>query len=182
MKSIKVLDKEFVLYLREEVIQEKLKECADKLNAKFCDNNDIPIIISLLNGAAYFTVDISKHFNFACQIDFIKYTSYVGTTCSGTMRDLIGLKTSLENRDVIIIDDIIDSGFTMSEIVSKIQAQNPKSITVVTMIYKPNSLKVKDLQIDYYAIEILDSPFILGYGLDYNEVGRTLKDIYVLKD
>ena len=182
MDDIRVLDKEFVLYIREEVIQEKIKECAEELNAKFCNSADAPMVICLLNGAAYFTVDLSKHFNFMCQIDFVKYTSYVGTDCSCELSNFIGLKDSVENRDVILVDDIIDSGFTMSKIIADVKSRNAKSVTVVTMIYKPHTVQAKDLQVDYYAIKMDDSPFIIGYGLDYCEIGRTLKDIYILKD
>ncbi len=181
MDKVKLHDKTFKLYIKQEEIQKSIKECAEKMNQKFKDNDSIPIIVPILNGGAFFAVDLVKHLDFLTEVDFIKATSYKGDKCSGELCNLIGLKHSVENKDVIIVDDIVDSGFTMERIVESFKALSPKSITVVVLIYKPNSVKA-NVKVGFNAITMLDNPFIIGYGFDYNELGRTLKDIYILED
>lgn len=179
MKKVILYDKTFSLYIKNEDIDKGIKKCAVRLNEKFSESKTAPIMISLLNGAAFFTVDLIKHIDFLCSVDFIKCSSYCGTESTGQLIGRIDLKSPIEGEDVIIVDDIIDSGYTISEVIKSVEKMFPKSITIVTMIYKPNSVKV-NVNVDCFAIEMLDNPFIVGYGLDYNELGRTLKDIYIL--
>lgn len=179
MNTINVLDKCFRLYITEEEIQTGVKKCARMLNDKFSGASKPPLIISLLNGAAFFTVDLVKQLNFLSSVDFVKYSSYKGIIRTDEFRSLIGMKNSVEGEDVIIIDDILDSGVTMKNVIEILKQSSPKSITTVVCIYKPKSI-ITDIKVDCWAIEMQDNPFVIGYGLDYNEVGRTLKDIYIL--
>lgn len=176
---VKIFDKSFRIYIREQEIQQGVLKCAMELNMKYANCSSPPLVISLLNGAAFFTVDLVRRLEFMTKVDFIKYSSYDGLDTTGEHKRLIGLKESIEGQDVILVDDIIDSGYTIQRVVELVKEQSPKSITVVALIYKPTTIKT-DVNIDHYAIKMLDDAFIVGYGLDYNEVGRTLSDIYIL--
>jgi hypoxanthine phosphoribosyltransferase len=117
-----------------------------------------------------------KELTCQCEISFIKASSYRGTSSTGELTSLIGINEDIEGRDIIIIEDIIDTGHTLAKIVPSIQALGPKSVAIATLLFKPKALKV-DLRIDYTGIEI-PNEFIVGYGLDYNGLGRNLREIF----
>ncbi len=181
MESIKIYDKQFRPYISAQQIDQSVEKCAADINLKFEKASTVPIVVSVLNGSIFFTADLTRKFNFDFEIDTYKYCSYQGTQTTVDGNDLFGLKLSIEGKDVILIDDIVESGFTMEKVIKSLERNNPKSITIVVLVHKPNCQKAK-INVDYAAITIPDNEFIVGYGFDYNELGRALKDIYILEE
>lgn len=123
-----------------------------------------------------FAADLCKAYHGKAEISFIRLASYEGTTTTGTVKQILGLDTNIAGRDLIILEDIVDSGITVDYLISELQKQNPKSIRVATLLLKPEALQ-KPVKPDYVGIE-LPNDFVVGFGLDYNDLGRNLKDIY----
>ena len=178
MEIIKVLDKEFKLYIKQEEIETVIKDIANQINAEYKDKN--PLLLVMLNGAFMFASQLFKELTIDCETSFVKYASYDGTQSTCEVKELIGLNSSLEGRDVIIIEDIIDSGFTMRCLLQKLEAMKVSSVKIATMLFKPNAFKF-DYKIDYIGMNI-GNEFIVGYGLDYNQHGRNYGSIYKVID
>ena len=178
MEIIKVLDKEFKLYIKQEEIEAVIKDIANQINAEYKDKN--PLLLVMLNGAFMFASQLFKELTIDCETSFVKYASYDGTQSTCEVKELIGLNSSLEGRDVIIIEDIIDSGFTMRCLLQKLEAMKVSSVKIATMLFKPNAFKF-DYKIDYIGMNI-GNEFIVGYGLDYNQHGRNYGSIYKVID
>jgi len=179
MKRIKILDKEFEISISKETIQKAIERLANQITKDFHDKE--PIFLGILNGSFMFAADLFKHFDFPCQISFLKIASYQGTSTSGTVKRLIGINEDIQGKTVIILEDIIDTGITMENIVKQLIGYEPAEIKIATLILKPEALE-KDVKIDYVGIEI-PNDFIVGYGLDYNGFGRNYEDIYsIVKD
>lgn len=174
METIKVLDKEFKLYIPQDEIESVIKNIADQINEDYKDKN--PLFLVMLNGAFMFASQLFKELNIDCETSFVKYSSYNGTQSTCEVKELIGLNSSLEGRDVVIVEDIIDSGFTMNCLLQKLQAMKVRSARIAAMLFKPNAFKF-DYKIDYIGMNI-GNEFIVGYGLDYNEYGRNYGSIY----
>ena len=174
MSTIKVLDKEFKLYIKQEEIETVIKDIANQINVEYKDKN--PLLLVMLNGAFMFASQLFKELTIDCETSFVKYASYDGTQSTCEVKELIGLNSSLEGRDVIIIEDIIDSGFTMKCLIQKLEAMKVSSVKIATMLFKPNAFKF-DYKIDYIGMNI-GNEFIVGYGLDYNQHGRNYGSIY----
>lgn len=177
MSTIQVLNKEFVTSIPANEIHEKVKDVAKQINADY--EGETPLFLVVLNGAFVFAADLMREISLPSEVSFVKLASYEGTSSTGTVREVIGLNTDITNRPVIIVEDIVESGITMAHMIETLKKQNPKSIDICTMLLKPEKLEVK-LNIRYVAMEI-PNDFILGYGLDYNGLGRGLKDIYTIK-
>ena len=175
-KRVTVHDKTFEIYLTSEKIQEAIKEMAIKINKDIKDKN--PLFLIVLNGAFMFAADLIKHITTDCQISFVKLSSYIGTSTTSTVRELIGLDEVLHGRTVIIVEDIIDTGITMSETINKLQKLEAAEVLLATLLFKPGAFQ-KNFKIDYIGLKI-PNDFIVGYGLDYNGLGRNLPDIYKL--
>lgn len=173
-KNIKLLDKEFKPFLSEQEIEEAIEKIAIKINADY-KNKDV-LVIAILNGSFIFVADLVRKFKFSNTISFVKVASYEGLASSGTVKKIIGLMDSLEGRDVIIVEDIVDTGNTLSKLLPTFLVENPKSLKLCTLLYKPDAFE-GDFKIDYIAKEI-SNKFIVGYGLDYDGYGRHLPDIY----
>ncbi len=178
MKEVKILDKEFKLYLTAEEIQARISELADKLNEELKDKD--PIFLGILNGSFMFAADLYKQINVPSQITFLKLASYQGTGSTGKVKRLIGINEDIENKTVVVVEDIVDTGITLDNIVKQLKGYGPKEIIIVTLMYKPESYQ-KDIPVNHYAFSI-PNDFIVGYGLDYDGYGRNLADIYVIKD
>lgn len=174
MDTIKVLDKEFKLYIPQEKIESVIKEIADLINEDYKDKK--PLFIVMLNGAFMFAAQLFKELDIDCETSFVKYSSYEGTHSTYEIKELIGLSSSLEGRDIVIVEDIIDSGFTINRLLQKLQDMKVSSVRIATMLFKPNAFKF-DYKIDYVGMNI-NEEFIIGYGLDYNEHGRNYTSIY----
>ncbi|MBN2663321.1 MAG: hypoxanthine phosphoribosyltransferase [Bacteroidales bacterium] len=176
METVQVLDKTFTKSISHEQIQEAISRLADQMN-KDLAGKDV-IFLGILNGAFLFAADLFKLIDLKAQITFLKVASYQGTSSSGKVKRLIGVNEDIENKTVVILEDIIDSGITVDYILKQLKGYEPKEIKIATLMFKPEAF-VKDFKIDYVAIEI-PNEFIVGYGLDYDGYGRNLKDIYTL--
>ena len=177
MKQVKLKDKEFGVSIPSEKIQTVISEMAVKINNDYKDKN-VPLFISILNGSFMFTADLFKHINFNCEVTFLKLTSYKGVVTTGVVRQLIGVNEEIKGRDVIVLEDIVDTGITLEQIIEQLDSYEPSSIKVASLLYKPAAY-LKNRKIDYIGMEI-PNDFIVGYGLDYDGLGRNLADIYTL--
>ena len=174
--SVKLHDKTFDTYLSDDAIQQRVKELAARINKDY--EGKRPLFIAILNGSFMFASDIFKHLTIEAEISFIKLASYRGTKSSGTIVTSIGLDDDLYGRDVIILEDIVDTGKTLDEFLPKLQHQQPKSLKIVALLHKYEATKYP-ITIDYIGFKIPDK-FVVGYGLDYDGLGRNLKEIYQL--
>ncbi|HKR05548.1 MAG TPA: hypoxanthine phosphoribosyltransferase [Bacteroidia bacterium] len=177
MPTIKLKDKEFTVMIASEKIQLRVKDIASEINTQY--HGKQPLFLGVLNGAFLFMADLFKNINLQCEISFIKVTSYVGTASSGQLKNLIGLNENVSGRDIIVVEDIVDTGDTMKYLLDELKKQNPASVKLATILFKPEALR-QDVKPDYVGFEIPPA-FVVGYGLDYDGLGRNLNDIYVLK-
>lgn len=176
MQEIQIHDKKFVLSVKEQEILDAVRRVGEAMNRDLADTN--PLFICVLNGAFMFAGDLMKTINFPCEITFVKLSSYEGLITSGNVKEVIGLNESVVNRNVVVVEDIIDTGITMERILGSLQAKGAKSIKVASFLQKPEALQ-RDIQVDYVAMKI-PNDFIVGYGLDYDGYGRNLKEIYTV--
>lgn len=170
------LNTELSMYLSKDDINNRLKEMANQLSEKYCD--ECPVIIGILNGSFVFMADLIRKIDFECEIDFMKVNSYVGKETSGKVQLEKDININIENRRVIIVEDIIDSGLTMDYLHKHISAYNPKDITIVTLLLKNNNYTL-NFNIDIVGFEIT-SEFVVGYGLDLDQRFRQLDSLYKL--
>ena len=178
MHSIRIHDKEFVPSIPSEEILEQVRRVANEINRDY--EGQQPLFLVVLNGSFIFAADLMREITLPADVSFVKLASYQGTSSSGTVREVIGLNTDITGRPIIIVEDIVESGLTMAHMIATLKKQNPKSVDICTLLLKPEKLEVK-LDIKYVAMEI-PNDFIVGYGLDYSELGRNLKDIYTIKE
>lgn len=178
MNKIKILDKEFAVSIPFERIQSTVNRMADKISADY--ENKEPVFLCVLNGAFMFAADLLKAYTGKCEISFIKLASYAGIKTTGNVRTLIGLEEDIKGRDVVILEDIVDSGITISHLIEDLKSYEPASIKIAALLLKPAAVQ-KDVRPDYVGLEI-PNDFIVGYGLDYNGFGRNLKDIYKITE
>jgi hypoxanthine phosphoribosyltransferase len=174
MDRIKILDKEFEKNIPFERIHQAIAVMADTIYADHKESD--PLFLCVLNGCFMLAGDLFKVYEGSCQISFIKLSSYSGTTTTGEVKSVIGLNEDIRDRTVIILEDIIDSGITVSHLLKDLAVYGPKSLQVATLLLKPAAVR-ENVKPDYVGIEI-PNDFIVGYGLDYNGYGRNLKDIY----
>ncbi len=177
MSNIKVLDKEFEPYLSEQTIQSKISELAIELNKEYAGKR--PIFLSILNGSFLFTADLFKQITIEAEVCFIKLASYKGTTSSGNVITSIGLDVNLSGRDIIILEDIIDTGKTLHHFLPQLASSQPSSIKIAVLLNKTEALAYP-VKVDYACFDI-PNKFVVGYGLDYDGYGRNTKAIYQLK-
>lgn len=178
-KVIKLHDRKFRVMIPAAKIDEAVTAVAQRINADYADK-DTPLFVGVLNGSFMFMSDLIKKIEFNSELSFVKLASYEGTQTTGDVKCLIGLNQSLEGRHVIIVEDIVDTGESIERMVRDVEKLHPASIAVCTLFFKPGSYR-KQIPIDYRAMEI-GNEFIVGYGLDYNQLGRNLKDIYVVTE
>lgn len=176
MSIIKIKDKTFKTSIPEAQILERVKAVADRINTDMAGKN--PLLLAMLNGSFVFAADLMRMINIPCEISFVKMASYEGTSSTGKVKQLLGLNEDIKGRTVIIVEDIVESGLTMKALLDTLHEQEPAEIQICTLLLKPECLKVP-LDIKYVAIEI-PNDFILGYGLDYDQQGRNLRDIYTV--
>ena len=176
MPTIKVHDKTFETYLSEQTIQEKIIEIAGAINRDYAGKS--PLFIAILNGSFMFAADLFKSLTINAEICFIKLVSYKGMKSSGQVVTAIGLDDDLFGKDVIIIEDIVDTGKTLNEFLPKLHHQQPASLKIAALLHKAEATKYP-MVINYLGFSI-PNKFVVGYGLDYNGLGRNLKEIYQL--
>ena len=177
--TIQVSDKLFKPYLSQEQILAAVDKVAEQINRDLADEN--PIFICVLNGAFIFAADLYRRISFPSQMTFMRMKSYEGTETTRTVKTIASLHESVVDRTVVIVEDIVDSGYTMQRMIAQLQDLGAKTVKVAVLLNKPNARKVDGLNIDYCCLEI-PNDFIVGYGLDYNEEGRNLPDIYVVTE
>ena len=180
MTKITLKDKTFRTFIPYEKISAAIDGVADQINKDFEGCEDIPVLLCVLNGSIMFMGELMKRLNFNCQTVSIKLTSYEGTSTTGKVRQALGLTSDIKGRRVIVVEDIVDSGNTIGELQNILQENGASETKICTLLFKPEAYK-KDIKLDYIAMEI-PNDFIVGFGLDYDELGRNYKDIYVLDE
>ena len=171
---IQLKDKTFTPFIQAATIQARIAQIANELDQEYSEKN--PVFIVMLKGAFLFAADLLKNVTTNCEIIFIRLKSYEGTHSTGQVKVLLGIQEDLKNRHVIILEDIVDSGKTLHDFLPMLQQEKPASIKVATLLFKPESLKY-DIKPNFVGFEI-SNEFVVGYGLDYDELGRNLPDIY----
>lgn len=171
---MKVLDLNFKKFIPAAKLQTAIKKLAEKINSDYAGK--APVFLSILNGSFMFSADLVKHINLDCKISFVKVSSYSGTQTTGQIKTLIGLDESLFKQDVIIVEDIVDTGTTLQKILDELNTLGANSVEVVSLLRKKIA-RERLINVKYIGFDI-DSEFVLGYGLDYNGLGRNFMDLY----
>jgi len=174
---MKVHDKEFDKFIDEGKINDRVKEIAKQINKDY--KGKTPLFIAILNGSFMFAADLMKEVTIPSEISFVRVASYEDMQSSGDIKKLIGLSENIFNREVIVIEDIIDSGLTMSKMLEEFTSLGAKNVSIASLLTKPDNMKL-EIEVKYLGFEI-PNKFVVGYGLDYDGLGRNLKDIYQLK-
>ncbi|MBP5136010.1 MAG: hypoxanthine phosphoribosyltransferase [Paludibacteraceae bacterium] len=176
MGNITIKGKTFRPYISSAQLEAVVERMAKEINKDI--EGEKPIFLATLNGAFMFAADLLKRITTECQVSFIKISSYAGTESTGDVKELIGLNEDICGRTVVIVEDIIETGVTMKDMIDRLMPHNPKSVKIATLMYKPQKMTVEGVTPHYVGMEIGDE-FIVGYGLDYNGIGRNLADIYI---
>ena len=179
-KRILVKDRYFVPYIPYERLEKAIDDVAERINKDFKHFDGTPIILCVLNGSILFTGELMKRLNFPCEFSSIRLSSYEGTLSTGVTRKVLGLTSSIKGRTVLVVEDIVDTGKTITDLHALLLDAGAADVKICTMLLKPEVYK-KDLKLDYVAMEI-ENRFIVGFGLDYDQLGRNYKDIYILDD
>ena len=174
MGHIQVKDREFEVFLKEEEIQKEIKRVAAEINRDYAGKE--PLFLCVLNGSFMFAADLLKDVNVPCNVSFVKVSSYQGTDTTGKVKELMGLQEDVEGRHIIIVEDSVDTGYTMRDVLDSLAEKKAASVQVCALLCKPDKLKV-DINLKYLAMNIPNG-FIVGYGLDYDGFGRNSRDIY----
>ena len=177
MKRIKLWDKEFEISLPFEDIQKAIRKMAAQMNSDLQGKS--ALVVCILNGSFRFAGDLMKELELNdAEISFLKLASYSGTSSTGEIRELIGLNEEIKGRTVVVLEDIVDSGHTIADVISQISKKGAKEVKIATLLFKPDALQI-NIELDYVGV-VIPNDFIVGYGLDYDRRGRNLKDIYTL--
>lgn len=176
--KIKLHDKTFRVLIPAEEIDKAVTRVAEQLNERY--EGRTPIFLGVLSGSFLFLADLVRKVNFENQLAFVKISSYNGTESTGNVKQLIGVDFDIEGRDIIIVEDIVETGHSMNYLLDSLGKKNPASVSICTLFFKPEKF-LYEYNIDYTALSI-GNEFIVGYGLDYNQLGRNLKDIYVIDE
>ncbi|HET8859862.1 hypoxanthine phosphoribosyltransferase [Marivirga sp.] len=174
---IKIIDKEFVPYLSEEEIKDRVKEMAAEISAAY--EGKKPLLVSVLNGSFIFTADLIRTIDTPIEVTFIRVASYEALQTTGKVKEILGLKENVFDRDILILEDIVDTGTTLEHLLDAFKDLGTKSIKVATLLHKPDAQE-KAEKPDFIGFKIPDK-FVVGYGLDYEGMGRELKEIYQLR-
>ena len=176
MSIVKIKDKTFKTSIPEAEIKKRVRELAQAISRDLEGKN--PLLLGVLNGSFIFAADLMREMTIPCEISFVKLASYQGVTSTGKVHEVLGINEDLKDRTVVIVEDIVDTGRTMRQMIESLGTRNPKSVHICTLFVKPDKLEVP-LDIEYAAFSI-PNDFIVGYGLDYDQQGRGLKEIYTL--
>ena len=176
MSIVKIKDKTFKTSISQEEIQQRIKEVAARINKDMAGKN--PLFLGVLNGAFMFAADLMREITIPCEISFVKLASYQGTTSTGKVKEIFGINEDLTGRNVIIIEDIVDTGRTMKQMVESLGTRRLETVHICSLFVKPDKLQ-EPIDVDYACFSI-PNDFIVGYGLDYDQLGRNLKEIYTL--
>ncbi|MDE3213628.1 MAG: hypoxanthine phosphoribosyltransferase [Bacteroidota bacterium] len=176
MEHLRVHDKEFTPYLSEKEIQARISEMAAQINRDY--EGKKPVFIAILNGAFIFAADLFKNIRIEAEISFIKLASYKGVKSTGKVITAIGLDVDLHGREVVIVEDIVDTGKTLHQFLPQLEHNHPASLRIAALLHKPDAM-VHPIRIDYLGFTI-PNKFVIGYGLDYDGLGRNIREIYQL--
>ena len=176
MSIVKIKDKTFKTSISEQEIKQRIREVAAQINEDMAGKN--PLFLGVLNGAFMFAADLMREITIPCEISFVKLASYQGTTSTGKVKEIFGINEDLTDRTVIIVEDIVDTGRTMKQMMESLGTRRLASIHVCALFVKPDKLQ-EPIDIDYACFSI-PNDFIVGYGLDYDQKGRNLREIYTL--
>lgn len=179
MERITLHGKTFKQYIPYEKIMTAIDDVAEKINNDFKDSKEPPILLCVLNGSIMFTSELLKRLTFNCELASTRLSSYEGTSSTGDVKQALGLTTDIEGKSVIVIEDIVDTGHTIVELERILTEKKAAEIKICTLLLKPDVYK-EDCRLDYVAMEI-SNDFIVGFGLDYDQLGRNYKDIYILE-
>lgn len=179
MNTIKIADKEFEILLENDNIAKRTRLIGIQINVDY--EKKCPIFIGVLNGSFLFMADLVKEVTLECEMAFIRVSSYQDTESTGQIKEVFGLPENLHDRDIIIVEDIVDTGFTLGYILKEVYKQNPASVRVCALLLKPEALKAPIEELEYVGFEVANE-FVVGYGLDYNGIGRNLTHIYKAKN
>ena len=171
-------DKTFVPFIAAPLIQHRIGELAAQINRDY--HGKKPLMVVVLNGAVLFAADLFKQLTMPCEITFLRVSSYHKTGSTGQLTQLLGLVETITDRDLIVVEDIVDSGLTISDICGQLRKSKPASVAIATLLFKPEALQ-RPLHLDYVGFEI-ENRFVVGYGLDYDGLGRNTTDIFVLAE
>ncbi len=171
---MRIKDRDFDEFISEKAIQERVLELAQQIGRDYAD--EPPVLVAVLNGAFVFMADLVRHISVPSEVTFIKVKSYQSMQSTGQHKEFIGLEVPIRDRDVIIVEDIVDSGNTIRYLSQQFGDQAPRSIAVATLLFKPQAL-VHDVKLKYVGFEI-SNDFVVGYGLDYDGLGRNLRSIH----
>ena len=174
MKTIKVRDKEFSLSISAEEIDRAVQSIAESINHDYAGSK--PLFLVILNGAFMFAADLFKKLDIVCEVSFVKFASYAGTETTAKVTELIGLNEKVIDRNLVIVEDIVDTGISMTHLLNHLKDKKPRSVKIAALLFKPDAFQ-KDFKIDYLGMEI-PNDFIVGYGLDYDGYGRNYREIY----
>lgn len=178
MKKLILNNKKFELYINHKQIENEVKRIAFEITRDLSEKK--PLFICLLNGSFLFAADLLRKLEFVCNVSFVKLSSYVGNQSSGNVKQIIGLNETIEGRTVVVVDDIIDTGTTLSHFLKLLTEQKPSEIKIAAMFSKPDAFR-HSLKINYLGMT-LENKFVVGYGLDFDGLGRNYKDLYKLAD
>ena len=175
---LQIHDKSFVEFISQTDIETRIQWLGQQISQDYQGKR--PLLVVVLSGAFMFASELFKSIDIDCEITFIRVSSYQKTNSTGKVREILGFSESLENRAVIIVEDIVDTGLTMVEIMGQISSQKPASVEVATLLHKPTATKVP-VRLKYVGFEI-ENKFVIGYGLDYDQLGRNLPAVYQLSE
>ena len=178
MDKIKLLDRRFKKMIPAEEIDKAVERVAEQLNERYTGKT--PVFLGVLSGSFLFLSDLVRKINFDSRLAFVKISSYEGTQSTGNVKQQLGIDFDIEGKVIIIVEDIVETGHSMNYLLDYLQQRNPASVSICTLFFKPEKF-LYEYKIDYVAMPI-GNEFIVGYGLDYNQIGRNLKDIYVLDE
>lgn len=177
--NIQLADLEFEPFINAKTITARIKELGAKISSDY--EGKMPLVIGVLNGSFLFLAELARQLTFTCEIEFIRLSSYAGNTeTSGAVREVLGLKDNLEGRDIIIVEDIVDTGITLTHLLEKLYAKKASSVKVCSLLVKRAAMQRQFNELVYFGFEI-EPVFVVGYGLDYQGLGRNLPAIYQLK-
>ncbi|WP_026951818.1 hypoxanthine phosphoribosyltransferase [Algoriphagus mannitolivorans] len=176
MKKVKLHDKEFEVYLSSGKIQERLKEIGEQITNDYKGEN--LVLLGVLNGSFLVMADLVREIDMQFSCEFIKISSYSGTETTGEVKSILGLSADIEGKSVIIVEDIVDTGISMKYLLEELEKHKPKKLAIATLLYKKEAFRF-NYPLNYVGFEI-PNKFVVGYGLDYDGLGRNLPDVYQL--